>query len=283
MNNANNPILVSIMMPVYNGLPLIKASVESLINQTYQNWECIVIDDGSVDGTSQYLDTIVDPRFKIYHQENMGRPVARQRALDIASGKYLAMLDAGDLYHPQKIERQVSLLESRPEISLVTTSICSFGTHHDNIYIRGVKVTTDKSFDGSNHPIHAPSLLRMKRAKLCNYNPKLRLGEDQDFLEKYLVVGDVYMYLSDVYYYYSELDSVSKEKIRKNYFLYAVKYFRESKYKMSLIFTLKYFYSLIVFPFVSIDKLLSQRGCQPTDEDLEQYIENCKSLVDKCI
>ena len=101
-----NP-LVSIMMPVFNGLPLIKASIESLLSQTYTNWECIIIDDGSNDGTSEYVDQLNDVRFKVFHQENKGRPIARQRALDNANGKYLGMLDAGDLYHPEKLQRQV--------------------------------------------------------------------------------------------------------------------------------------------------------------------------------
>ena len=70
---------VSIMMPVYNGLPLIKASVESILKQTYTNWECIIVDDGSTDGTSAYLDSLSDSRFVVHHfVKNQGRPVARQ-------------------------------------------------------------------------------------------------------------------------------------------------------------------------------------------------------------
>lgn len=283
MSSNSNPIIVSVMMPVYNGLPLIKASVESLINQTYQNWECIVIDDGSDDGTSQYLDTLADPRFKIFSQENKGRPIARQRALDLASGKYLAMLDAGDLYHPEKLERQVLLLESRLEISLVTTSMCSFGMKSNLIYIRGVENTMEEIFDGNNHPTHAPSLLRMDKAKLCRYNPNLKLGEDQDFLEKYLSRGDRFVHLSNVYYYYSELDSVSKDKIRKNYYLFALKYFRERNYKRAVVFSLKYIYSLLFFPFITIDKILSQRGRHPSTKEQEQYDKYCKELVNKCL
>lgn len=74
--------LVSIMMPVYNGLPLIKASIESIIQQTYSNWECVIVDDGSNDGTSAYLDSINNERFVVYHLKiNSGRAIARQKAL----------------------------------------------------------------------------------------------------------------------------------------------------------------------------------------------------------
>lgn len=275
--------LVSIMMPVFNGMPLIKASITSLLNQTYKQWECIIIDDGSNDGTSDYLDQLKDHRFRIYHQINKGRPMARQRALDLAKGKYLAMLDAGDLYHPEKIEKQVKLMETRADIALVTTAMCSFGTSNNHIYIRGVENSVEVFFNGRNHPTHAPSLLRVDRAKLCKYNPLLQLGEDQDFLEKYLKQGDAFIRLSDVYYYYSELDSVSKSKIRNNYFLYAVKYFKERNYFVSTSFILKYIYSIIVFPFLSIDKILARRGSKPTFEQYNQYKMYCKTLVDNII
>lgn len=273
-----NP-LVSIMMPVFNGLPLIKASIESLLNQTYKNWECIIIDDGSNDGTADYVDLLTDVRFKVFHQENKGRPIARQRALDNAKGKYLGMLDAGDLYHPEKIQRQVQILEARPEVVLVTSAMCSFGTQKDAIYIRGAAKTYDEVFRGMNHPTHAPSLMRMEIAKQCKYNPGLILGEDQDFLERYLNTGDIFVRLSNVFYYYSELDSVSKDKIRRNYYLYAVKYFKEQKFRQSFIFTLKYFYAIVAFPFISIDTLLSKRGRIPTNDQLEQYNKYCKKLV----
>lgn len=276
----SNP-LVSITMPVYNGMPLIKASIESIKKQTYDNWECIIIDDGSNDGTSEYLDTLNDDRFVVYHQPNGGRPVARQKALELAKGKYIAMLDAEDLYHPEKIEKQVRIMEERPEVAIVTTAMCSFGTNTDKLYVRGALQDEEVVFNGRNHPTHAPSLMRAEVAKKCSYNPMLKLGEDQDFLEKYLNVGDKYIRLADVFYYYSELDSVSKYKIRRNYYLYVIKYFKEKKYRISAVFLLKYIYSLIVFPFQSIDSILAKRGRQPTERQIDDYNRYCKTFVER--
>ena len=271
--------LVSITMPVYNGLPLLRASIESIMNQTYTNWECIIVDDGSTDGTSDFLDSIRDDRFVIFHQPNGGRPVARQKALDLAKGKYVAMLDAEDVYHPEKIEKQVQLMENRSDITIVTTAMCSFGTKTDNLYVRGSSKTEEVIFDGKNHPTHAPSMMRAERAKQCRYNPLLKLGEDQDFLEKYLSKGDKYIRLSDVLYYYSELDSVSKYKIRRNYELYAVKYFKEKNYKRSFVFSIKTLYAYIVFPFKSIDRILAKRGRQPTEQQLTEFKKYCEPLL----
>lgn len=274
-----NKPLVSIMMPVYNGLPLIKASIKSILCQNYPTWECIIIDDGSTDGTSDFLDSINDERFVIVHQENCGRPVARQRALDLAKGKYIAMLDAEDLYHPDKLKKQVEILELNPDISLVTTAMCSFGTKTNALFVRGAKHTVSVIYTGSNHPTHAPSLLRASVAKQCKYNPILKLGEDQDFLEKYLNNGDKYVDLADVYYYYSELDSVTKRKIRKNYYLYIPKYFKERNYRMMMQFMLKYLYSLVVFPFVTIEHILSNRGRLPNNNQRAEFEKYCLPLI----
>ena len=91
MSEKNKGPLVTIMMPVFNGLKLIHASIASLLAQTYSNWECIIVDDGSTDGTSEYLDSLQDIRFRVVHfKENLGRPFARQKALELANGKYLA-------------------------------------------------------------------------------------------------------------------------------------------------------------------------------------------------
>ena len=101
----NERCLISVLMPVYNGLPLIKASIESLKRQTLANWECIIVDDGSTDGTSEFLDSIDDERFVVYHfEKNRGRPQARQKSLELATGNYISMLDSEDLYASNALE-----------------------------------------------------------------------------------------------------------------------------------------------------------------------------------
>lgn len=267
-------------MPVYNGLPLIKASIASLQKQKYDNWECIIVDDGSTDGTSQYLDSIKDIRFVIHHLEkNSGRPVARQKALEMAKGKYIAMLDAEDLYNPKKIKRQVDILDNHPEYALVTTAMCSFGSKTENLYVRGASSDEIVDFDGNSTPAHAPSLMRSEIAKKCKYNHSLKLGEDVDFLEKYLCISGKYYRMHEVLYYYSELNSVSKDKIRKNYWLYIWKYREQKNYKKMFVYASKYFYSIIVFPFVSIDSILVKRGRNATDEEHMQFNLYCRPLI----
>lgn len=276
--------LVSIMMPVYNGYPLIKASVESLIRQNYSNWECIIVDDGSTDKTAAYLDSIEDNRFVIYHMDrNFGRAVARQKALEICKGKYIGMLDAEDLVHPDKIRIQVHFLEQHEDYSLVTSALCSFGIKTDILLVRGAINAGKNIFNGRNHPVHASSLYRAKIAKKCSYNSVLRLGEDQDFLEKYLSFNPKFFILNEVLYYYSELDSVTKQKIKKNYYLYVKKYFVEKNYRQTFIFALKYVYSLIFFHFMSIDSLLFKRGRKANNNETNEFLKYCKPIIDGVI
>lgn len=274
--------LVSIMMPVYNGLPLIKASVESIVRQTYPNWECVIVDDGSTDGTLAYLDNINDERFIVYHLEkNSGRAVARQKALELCKGEYISMVDAEDLIHPEKIARQVEFLKKNPEYSLVTNALCSFGTKTKMLLVRGASQSGKVVFTGVNYPVHAPSMYRASIAKQCEYNLILHLGEDQDFLEKYLKYNPCYYVFADVLYYYSELDSVTKHKITRNYYLYIGKYLRQRNYRMTLIYLLKYAYSKIVLPFKSIESILYARGREATQQERQDFQDYCMLITKK--
>ncbi len=270
---------VSVLMPVYNGLPLIKASIESLRQQSYANWECIIVDDGSNDGTSEYLDTLNDVRFVVHHfNENHGRPIARQKSLELASGEFIALLDAGDLYHPNKLNLQVKLLTQNSGIALVGSRICSFGTSCNKLYVRGRATSTPVVFSGQDVPCHATCLLRTEIAKKISYNPKLKLGEDVDFLERYMK-DKRYVVLNEVLYYYSELDSVNKLKISQSYYIYAKKYIRELELKKAALFSLKYLYSKLIFPFISIDDILSRRGQIADKHTEDEFKRYCSKII----
>lgn len=271
--------LVTIMMPVFNGNRLIRASIDSLLAQTYPNWECVIVDDGSTDGTSAYLDSLIDKRFIVHHfPKNMGRPLARQKALELAKGKYLAMLDAEDLYSPQKLERQIKLLTSHPEVSLVCSSMCSFGTTTNILRKRGAVKEEIVEFSGRNVPVHASSMLLLERAKKFQYNASLNLGEDADFLSRYLV-GCKYLLDPEILYYYSEFDSVSKTKILSSYKIKALEYTKKMNLKKGITNCLKYFIQSIRFRYISIEKILASRGFALSDREKSRFEKECKSLI----
>ncbi len=109
---------VSVIIPAYNCERYISRAVESAIDQTYQDWEIIVIDDGSTDSTSRVLDAYRDVIQYVY-QENQGAAKARNRACELAKGEFLAFLDADDFFLPEKLAKQIACFESDPSLGMV--------------------------------------------------------------------------------------------------------------------------------------------------------------------
>lgn len=104
---------VSVIMPNYNGEKFLAETIESVLSQTYTDWELLVVDDCSTDGSAELIRSYAqrDGRIKLFVQEkNLGAAAARNRALGEASGKWIAFLDSDDVWYPQKLERQISFM-----------------------------------------------------------------------------------------------------------------------------------------------------------------------------
>lgn len=109
--------LISVIMPAFNAEAFIEEAVRSVLDQTWDRWELIVIDDGSTDGTRNVLASFTDPRIQAFHQPNAGVSASRNRALDLARGEYVAFLDADDVLPPRSLEARAEILRTRPECS----------------------------------------------------------------------------------------------------------------------------------------------------------------------
>ncbi|MBE0426198.1 MAG: glycosyltransferase family 2 protein [Nitrospirae bacterium] len=101
--------LVSVIMPLYNKQPYVKRAVDSVISQTFPDWELIVVDDGSTDGSSNEIPHD-EPRIRFHRQENAGPGAARNSGISMARGEYVTFLDADDYYYPHKLEQEMKLL-----------------------------------------------------------------------------------------------------------------------------------------------------------------------------
>ena len=110
---AEKDELISIIMPAYNAGKYIKESIESVFNQTYQNWELIIIDDGSTDNTSEVVQPflIKDRRIQYYLQENGKQGKARNAGIKRSKGNLIAFLDADDVWMPAKLQAQIGVLK----------------------------------------------------------------------------------------------------------------------------------------------------------------------------
>ncbi|CAA9891484.1 Glycosyltransferase family 2 protein [Candidatus Methylobacter favarea] len=114
--------LITIAMPVYNAGHYLRAAVLSMINQTFTDWELLIIDDGSTDEALQEMTDIRDERIIIFSDGiNKGLAARLNEAIDSARGKYLARMDADDIAYPERLDRQIEALRNDPKLDLVAT------------------------------------------------------------------------------------------------------------------------------------------------------------------
>lgn len=109
---------VSVIIPVYKVEQYITDTVQSVLNQTYQNFELIIVDDGSPDRSIEICQQFHDPRIKIIRQNNQGVSAARNNGIRQSQGEYIAFLDADDIWLPEKLEKHVNHLESSPQVGV---------------------------------------------------------------------------------------------------------------------------------------------------------------------
>lgn len=113
--------LVSVIMPAFNNAELIGESLQSLLDQTYHNWECVIVNDGSQDNTEEKIKPFLkDERFIYITQENQGAAVARNNAIAESRGDCICFLDADDVYLPESIQRRMDFIKQHPVKFLYT-------------------------------------------------------------------------------------------------------------------------------------------------------------------
>jgi glycosyltransferase involved in cell wall biosynthesis len=122
------PGLVTVMMPAYNAASYIAAAIESVLAQSYAAWELLIVNDGSTDATGEIAARYGDPRVRLVHQPNGGESVARNHALELARGEFVAFLDADDLFLPDHLALTVAFLQANPAYD---------GVYTDGYYIHG--------------------------------------------------------------------------------------------------------------------------------------------------
>jgi len=134
---------VTVLMSAYNAERYLGEAIESILKQTFQDFEFIVIDDGSTDGTAAILADYQrrDKRIQIYRQENQGLAAALNTGLDLAQGKYIARMDADDISLPQRLAKQVAFMETHPEVGVCGTWARNISDRLVRPWIRRLPVT----------------------------------------------------------------------------------------------------------------------------------------------
>jgi glycosyltransferase involved in cell wall biosynthesis len=135
---------VSIIIPVYNHAIFLDEALKSIFAQTYQNFEIIVVDDGSTDDTANVLQPLTEQGLIRYiYQQNQGVSAARNRGIVEAKGKYIAFLDSDDLFEPEKLEVQVNYLQDHPEVGLVHSGFTKFDNDGNTLGYRDTSWFSD--------------------------------------------------------------------------------------------------------------------------------------------
>jgi len=138
-------VKVTVIIPLYNARDVIRQTVESVLAQTWKDYEIVVIDDGSSDGSGDIVKEFGD-RIRYFRQTNAGVAKARNRGIAESKGQYIALLDHDDLWHPTKLEKQVFVLNQRPEIGMVITDVAHIDREGKPMGIIGRGHNTSETF-----------------------------------------------------------------------------------------------------------------------------------------
>ncbi len=144
--------LLSVVMATYNRSDLVGRAIESILNQTYNDFELIIVDDGSIDGTPQILQkyTAKDKRIILLQQNNQGLAAARNAAVDKAQGKYIAFMDDDDVSAPNRLDKQVTFLEKYPDYDA-----CTCGSQVVNLEGKPIYNETNPLYDIDYFPVES--------------------------------------------------------------------------------------------------------------------------------
>jgi len=210
--------LVSIIIPTYNRAGLLMEAIQSVLDQTYKRWECIIVDDGSDDETEQFVNKLIqsDSRFKFFKRPQKlikGVSSCRNYGFFKSSGKYVQWLDDDDLLSKQKISNQVKVLE---ETNLRAIALCDWVIYsHGKESLRNSIFDFSQSFEAKQLfvrlrknlkflPIHSlltPSSM-IERAGL--WNIKLSLNDDIEFFGRLIAEADQFLNVTNCYILYRE-------------------------------------------------------------------------------
>lgn len=180
--------LVSVVMSVYNDEERVGRSIDSILQQTFQDFEFIIINDGSTDGTAQVLDRYADQdsRIRVIHQENTGLTQALIRGCQQAKGQFIARQDADDWSHPDRLQQQIDHIQRHPEIGFMSCTVQYVGPQGEPLIVisrakDSQQATQALIHDRQGPPAHGSVLFRKSLYhQVGGYRPEFYFAQDSD-------------------------------------------------------------------------------------------------------
>jgi len=175
---------ITVIMSAFNEQEFISETIKSILNQTFSDFEFIIIDDGSQDKTFDCIKRFNDPRILIIRQSNIGLTKSLNKGIRISKGEYIARVDAQELYHPSRFEKQVKFLDANPNIAVVSNWARFVDKKGNLIYFkkRPCLAIEIKRFLGFLNPIiHTSCMIRKKfLIKIGGYNENFPYAQDYE-------------------------------------------------------------------------------------------------------
>ncbi len=190
---AINP-LISVIMPVYNGEQFLRETIDSVLNQTYRNFEFIIVNDGSIDSTQQIIGSYSDERIVVLGlTSNQGVCNARNAGIDISRGHYIAFCDADDLYEPDRLQIQLEFLIGHPAVDVCGSYFIVFENGREILIKHPLTDQEIKEHFFTGNCIGQPSVMGKSVVfKTFWYNTELQASEDYDLWTRMATGGVIF-------------------------------------------------------------------------------------------
>lgn len=228
-------VKVSVLIPFYNSEAFLKPCIDSVLRQTFTDFELILLNDGSTDGSERIVKEYDDPRIRYYSNgKNLGIPVSHNKLMDYARGEYLALVDSDNLCCPNRLEKQVKYLDEHPDVTIVGSwgklfnhmpakslfaKVKKFVINMGWVWCQPEVVTMEETLRG-NTCMHSSMMIRHRdfQAKNIRYDPGFAVAEDYDLLRQTLAGGLKIRNIGEVLFLYqlhSDNISITKKQMMR--------------------------------------------------------------------
>lgn len=212
-------VFVTICIPFYNAQSTLLDAVRSVFAQTHKSWELILIDDGSTDHSLELAQSINDPRVTVYSDGDNRKLAGRlNQVVHLAKYDFIARMDADDMMSPTRIEKQLDLLNSNPNVDLISTGLCSLSNENEALSIRCVTsrhlIKSDALLSGNSGIVHASLLGRRTWFERNPYKENMLKSQDTNLWVRAYAKNDLNVaFISEPLYYYREDSNITKNQL----------------------------------------------------------------------
>lgn len=209
MNGETHNPTISVLLPVYNSSAYLTSAVESILKQTFTDFELLLINDGSTDNSLSLMQSFKDARIRLIDNEkNIGLTATLNKGIELARGKYIARMDADDISLPARFEKQVAYLDKHADVAVLATRASFMNTegeitgewNDDAVHVSENDIKRFTAF--SNCLVHPSVMMRARVLKKYRYRDHLRSAEDWDLWLRLLADGQKIHKLDEILVHY---------------------------------------------------------------------------------